>query len=297
MAPLPCLTASTIENLADYRALHLSNTDEYKRRLARELSLIPGDAPFTTPGYCYVCRADKQFATDFLHSDGRVIEGRKIPNWRERVVCPDCGLNNRVRASVHFFERFLEPVLNSRIFLTEQSTGLYGLLRKKYPRLTGSEYFGERIPYGTIDPATGYRNESITKLTFDDSSFDYVLSFDVFEHVPDYSAALAECLRILKPGGTLLFTVPFDKGAQSNLVRARIAEDGAIEHLLEPEYHGDPINQDGCLAFYTFGWELLDDLRKQGFAAASAHFFWSDDLGYLGQEQLLFTARKSREPA
>jgi len=47
------------------------------------------------------------------------------------------------------------------------------------------------------------------RLPFDDASFDTVLSNQVGEHVPDPSAFFAELARVLRPGGRLIFTVPF----------------------------------------------------------------------------------------
>lgn len=43
-----------------------------------------------------------------------------------------------------------------------------------------------------------------TQLPFPDKSFNYVLSFDVLEHIRDQSKALSEMVRVLKPGGSLL---------------------------------------------------------------------------------------------
>lgn len=266
--------------------------EEYKERRRRELDLIKDDLEFVTSGYCYVCGRDRSFKTDFLYCDGKIVQGKLIPNWRERVVCTGCDLNNRARASIHFFEQFLQPSLNSSIFISEQATPLYAYLARKYPGLIGSEYFGDRIPYGETDQRTGFRNESATQLSFANASLDFNLSFDVFEHIPNYLVAFEECLRVLKPGGSLLFTVPFDKGSYKNLVRARVGGEGRIEHLCEPEYHGDPINAQGCLCFYTFGWQILDELKRVGFSSAVGHFYWSDQLGYLGQEQFVFTAHK-----
>lgn len=52
------------------------------------------------------------------------------------------------------------------------------------------------------------------------------------------------------------------------MVRARLRGDGSIEHLEEPEYHGDPVDPEGVLAFYSFGWDLLDAVRSAGFSEA-----------------------------
>ena len=45
-------------------------------------------------------------------------------------------------------------------------------------------------------------------LPFEDASFDVVLSFDVFEHIPDSDAHLREVSRVLKPGGRYLLQTP-----------------------------------------------------------------------------------------
>jgi SAM-dependent methyltransferase len=45
-------------------------------------------------------------------------------------------------------------------------------------------------------------------LPFVDESFDVVLSFDVFEHIADSDAHLAEVRRVLKPGGWYLLQTP-----------------------------------------------------------------------------------------
>ena len=88
----------------------------------------------------------------------------------------------------------------------------------------------------------------------------------------------------------MLWSVPFDRNSEQNIIRARLREDGTVEHLLEPEYHGDPVNQEGCLCYYHFGWQMLEQVREVGFRDAYAVLFWSREFGYLGGEQLLFVA-------
>ncbi|MBU0979765.1 MAG: class I SAM-dependent methyltransferase [Nanoarchaeota archaeon] len=46
------------------------------------------------------------------------------------------------------------------------------------------------------------------RLPYEDGFFDIVVSFDVFEHIEDDKSAAAEAFRVLKKGGTMLFSVP-----------------------------------------------------------------------------------------
>ncbi|KKQ77576.1 MAG: Methyltransferase type 11 [Parcubacteria group bacterium GW2011_GWC1_38_6] len=50
---------------------------------------------------------------------------------------------------------------------------------------------------------------SVYGLPFDDSSFDIVLCMVVLEHLEDPKKAIAEMLRVLRPGGKILISVPF----------------------------------------------------------------------------------------
>lgn len=48
----------------------------------------------------------------------------------------------------------------------------------------------------------------ITRLPFDDKYFDCVICSEVLEHIPEHQAALKELVRILKPQGILVVSVP-----------------------------------------------------------------------------------------
>lgn len=106
--------------------------------------------------------------------------------------------------------------------------------------------------FGEVEASTGLRNESSNRLSFAGGSFDFVLSFDVFEPIPEYQKGLAECFRVLKPGGRLLFTVPFRMGNEQNLIRATRDTDGNVVYLMEPEYHGDPVTRCRLFVFLSF---------------------------------------------
>lgn len=52
------------------------------------------------------------------------------------------------------------------------------------------------------------RQVSGTTLPFEARTFDVVMSFDVFEHIPDSDAHLREVRRVLRPGGHYLLQTP-----------------------------------------------------------------------------------------
>lgn len=48
-----------------------------------------------------------------------------------------------------------------------------------------------------------------TRFPFGDDRFDSLFHTEVLEHVPDYRIFLSECRRVMKPGGEMMFSVPF----------------------------------------------------------------------------------------
>ena len=261
-------------------------SEEYLHYQAVEDQILPKKKKkFFFHGFSYPASRDVKFYVDYRCPDGSEI------NWRETIICPLTKLNNRLRGSLHLFDIELMAYPGDAIYLTEQVTPLYSFLRERYPNIIGSEYLGDKVNLGDTNER-GIRNEDLTRLTLADESIDHILSFDCFEHFPDYQKAFTECYRILKPCGKMLWSVPFNRNSEQNIIRAQRNSDGSIKHFLEPEYHGDPVTQKGCLCFTHFGWEMLIQIRDCGFTDAYAVLFWSKDFGYLGSERVFFVAYK-----
>jgi SAM-dependent methyltransferase len=133
-----------------------------------------------------------------------------------------------------------------------------------YKVLHGSEYFYcsdllPDIPTGTEIKKRMFCQD-LEEMTFEDNSFDIVITEDVLEHVKDHTKAFKEIHRILKTGGYHIFTVPFIFD-RPTLVRVDTDKN---EFLLPPEYHGDYL-RGTILAYRTFGIDLYGMLDDLGF--------------------------------
>ena len=70
----------------------------------------------------------------------------------------------------------------------------------------------KRIAYleelGLCKGAYQLLSSDIVNLPFEDNFFDLIICSEVLEHIPDHHKAVSELVRILKPGKTLVISVP-----------------------------------------------------------------------------------------
>ena len=254
-----------------------------------ELASIPaGEDVFQLPGYCVVCESPGEFVVSYMYAEPDLVDGMRIPNWREHLACTNCGLVSRTRAAYHLLLQEVSPSPTDDLYVTEAVTPLFRSIRRRFPAAIGSEYFGASAGGDAHD----VRHEDVQALTFADGSLDVIVSLDVLEHVADENTALREFARCLRTGGRLLMTVPFDIGWPETLVRATMDAHGVISHLLPPEFHGNPVDSAGSLAFRKFGWSILQSFEAAGFSSAEIVTYWSDQLKYFGDPGVAFIATK-----
>ena len=248
---------------------------------------------FLLDGYCKVCDKPTTFLVDRL-CGAQENEKSWIPNWRERLICAHCHLNNRQRSILQAIKTVVKTRTDTgktvSLYVMEQITPVFIWLSNNIQNVTGSEYLGEHLKSGTI--VDGIRHENIETLSFANQSFDIITSNDVLEHVNLPEKAIAEMYRILKPGGEVFISVPFYLNNIQIIQRATLVH-GVIKHLLPPIYHGNPLSEKGSLVFNDFGWEFLEQLTAAGFQEVSLCYYWSYLYGHLGDLQYYFWARKN----
>lgn len=136
-------------------------------------------------------------------------------NWFERVV-----MNSPIRS--YILRRYESPLLLS---LGGRLDGMrvleIGCGRGVSTQLLFDQYGADRVVAVDLDPAMvaktrrrlaqyipdrlDVRIADATELDFPDAHFDAVVDFAALHHVPNWQAAVAEIVRVLKPGGRFLF--------------------------------------------------------------------------------------------
>ena len=94
--------------------------EEFSRYKQVENALLP-DPPryFLVPGYSYPAGKVVNFAASYLYAVGSRV------NWREVLICPVTGLNNRMRATAHILDMEFGIHPDDAIYISEQATPFY----------------------------------------------------------------------------------------------------------------------------------------------------------------------------
>lgn len=118
------------------------------------------------------------------------------------VLCPQCGSLDRHRLIAALFQhdaRFVRDAGVDRCVLHVSPEYCLRLL------LEGRARGYVRADWATDDCDV---RQDMTRMAFQSGVFDTIVCCDTLEHIHDDAAALAECHRLLKPGGVAILTVP-----------------------------------------------------------------------------------------
>ena len=208
-------------------------------------------------GQCNICGWEGEF--------GRPEHGR------EGTICGNCVSTGRLRAVMYWFGR-LEgrenepvhawPAAKQKAILESSPRGPYAMMLAEKYDYYETEFDPARIAAG--DQPRKFAD--FQKLHYPDGTFDVVIASDVFEHVRDDAAGYSEIYRTLKPGGTLILTVPYSHHIPSTVKRVDTSGPDDVL-LMEAEYHGGGGH---TLTYRNYGRDLLTLLRTTGFSVLHA---------------------------
>lgn len=217
-------------------------------KLKREIALrLPGTFLFIQKGICPCCCKE----TTFFARDTCL---------REYFYCLKCGCIPRERAITVTLMKLVPNYADLSIHESSpMKRGLSVLLKENCKKYTETQFY-PNIPLGQFHE--GFRNENLEQQTFDDASFDLVITQDVFEHIYNPEKAFAEIARTLKPGGMHIFTIPFENNHKPSQKWAYQGTDGKPIFLNEPEWHGNPIDESGSPVTMHWGYDIVDFIKQ-----------------------------------
>lgn len=227
-----------------------------------------------TLGFCPIC-------------DKPTLYFREGAWLRDQLKCCRCGSIPRWRALIHVLNEFAPTWRQLTIHESSPSGPASAKLKSSGGDYIPSHCFPD-VALG--DYKNGYRCENLERQTFSSESLDLVISQDVFEHVLDPAAAFKEVARTLKPGGMHVFTIPWYSW-KPTLVRAK-THGATVQHLLEPDYHGNPVDPNGSLVVTEWGYDFCDFIYQTSGLTTTAICIRDRYLGIEGKFTDVFISRK-----
>jgi SAM-dependent methyltransferase len=228
-------------------------------------------------GHCCICDKDVRFEAAY--------------SWlRDHLICPHCKSIPRERSVM---VAIADVAPNWREMAIHESSpsfrGPSELLRRVAARYVPT-YFFPGVTTGSVHD--GFRCENLEVQTFDDASFDLVITQDVMEHIFEPDRAHREIFRTLKPGGYHILTTPIYADLAASERRASFLPDGTINHFSEPEFHGNPIGDDGSLVTFHYGRDIVDEIAALGFDVELRRYH-DRTRGLVGMSNDVLICRKS----
>ena len=148
-------------------------------------------------------RTTNFFRTYFYRGNNVLCE---ICGWKGRVFfngkCPKCNSLPRTRLIPFSLGYFDLVKSNISVLHIAPNVNEYNYVKKRFPQL--SRY--DRLNIRNVKHINLVKD--ITKTNIEDQTYNLIISWHVFEHIPDDLKAIFEVYRLLKPEGKLLISVP-----------------------------------------------------------------------------------------
>jgi SAM-dependent methyltransferase len=225
-------------------------------------------------GYCPICEATVEFSARY--------------DWyRDHLYCSGCASVPRERALALVLSRRFPDWRGLAIHeASPNARGISSKLGRECNAYTASTYRRDE-PLGK--QMNGGQNENLEVQTFDDESFDLVISLDVMERINEPAEAMQEIERTLRRGGSYIFTTPTHKNRPVSERKARRNPDGTVEQLASTDKESssdEPV-------MFEYGYDLAELIAKWSGMDVEVVRFHDHHHGIIGEFTEVYVATKS----
>lgn len=218
--------------------------NNWAHKVIRNLSRVKGIYRFNY-GLCPICQSKTIFVA--------------VDKWlRDNYCCVKCLSIPRQRAIVKIVSELFENKTDVVVHESSPSGPASSFFKKSFDHYSSSQYLTDVKCGKEYDDV---RCENLESLTFENESFDLFITQDVMEHVFKPDKAFNEVARVLKPNGMYIFTVPYSHKRKQTDYRATITGK-AINYIKEPQYHKNPVDENGSLVTIDYGRDLPELIHK-----------------------------------
>lgn len=177
---------------------------------------------------------------------------------RENARCHNCGALERhrllylyLKEELKFFDATNKPL---RLLHFAPEKMFYELFSNHDAiQYTPCDLFPEKYPF---QGKTKISKVDITKIPFEDDSFDFILCNHVLEHIPDDQLAMQELYRVMAKNGQGVFQVPLDESRTKTYEDWSITTPKAREKAFGQHDHVRWYGQDYKKRLKTAGFEV-----------------------------------------
>jgi len=203
-----------------------------------------------------------------------------IPTHAQPKISPDSGAREGLRLQWLFLKS------ETDLFKKDVSLLHFGpeySFYEKFRKMDNVDYYPVDKNYKKFSKNVRYAD--LSGLDFQENVFDMMICNHVLEHVEDDKQAMKEMYRVLKPGGTVIITVPIDHE------RNETYED---ESIISPEDREREFGQWDHLRYY--GLDFPQKLESVGFVVSTEYYartFSSSDFEKYGLvDEPIFVCKK-----
>ena len=162
--------------------------------------IIPQDTPDLVQFMCNICGHANSLAKGMFH--------------RELALCANCGSNARFRGIVNVLGMSLGKKSGAVLASWPRGKTIVGMGMSDWPGYANhlAATFSYENTFYDREPRLDIQQIAQGRI----GRYDFVISSDVFEHIPPpLQSAFDNLYALLKPGGSLIFSVPYTRLPQT----------------------------------------------------------------------------------